>query len=151
MARIVNLNIVVYWYLHILDRLFVMIIALGVGSRTFRPGKKIWPLFEFKYGAAPDPSKQVSMRELMIHSSSTRSPSDKHRWHPTEDVFVVGSMARPNRTIEVFSGLPASYGQKLLNLTGAAITTVNARVAFHPSIPNVIIGGTSSGRMTICR
>lgn len=68
-------------------------------------------------------------------------------WHPSLDMFVVGSMQKP-RMIEVFDG----YGKKMRDFHGDALTAVASRCCFHPSTDKVVIvGGNSSGRVTVAR
>lgn len=68
-------------------------------------------------------------------------------WHPSLDVFVVGSMQKP-RAIEVFDG----RGKKVRDFHGDALTAVASRCCFHPSTDKVVIvGGNSSGRVTVVR
>lgn len=73
------------------------------------------------------------------------------RWHPAtfsnEEIFVVGSMQKP-RTIEVFSG----DGTMLREIRGDALTAVASRCCFHPNANKlIVVGGNSSGRVTIAR
>jgi len=72
------------------------------------------------------------------------------RWHPALDdreIFVVGSMQQP-RTIEVF----ASNGELLREIRGDALTAVASRCCFHPNPDRlVVVGGNSSGRVTVAR
>ncbi|KAL7451878.1 hypothetical protein ACHAWC_003651 [Mediolabrus comicus] len=73
------------------------------------------------------------------------------RWHPAtfsgEEIFVSGSMKKP-RTIEVFRG----DGSLRRELTGDALTAVASRCCFHPSAEKlIVVGGNSSGRLTIAR
>ncbi|KAL7498192.1 hypothetical protein ACHAWT_006086 [Skeletonema menzelii] len=73
------------------------------------------------------------------------------RWHPTsfsgDEIFVIGSMAKP-RQIEVFGG----NGGLLREISGGALTAVASRCCFHPSAEKlIVIGGNSSGRVTIAR
>jgi len=66
-------------------------------------------------------------------------------WHPSLDVFVVGSMQRP-RAIELFD----SQGSKLRDIYGDALTAVASRCCFHPSTEKlIVVGGNSSGRVSI--
>ncbi|KAI2497360.1 hypothetical protein MHU86_17125 [Fragilaria crotonensis] len=68
-------------------------------------------------------------------------------WHPHLDVFVVGSMLKP-RVIEVFD----CHGKKLRDIRGDVLTAVASRCCFHPSTDKVVIvGGNSSGRVTVVR
>ena len=73
------------------------------------------------------------------------------RWHPgtfTEEMFVVGSMQQP-RTIEIFGG---NSGNLLREIRGDALTAVASRCCFHPSVNKLIVlGGNSSGRVTVAR
>lgn len=72
-------------------------------------------------------------------------------WHPgtfgDREIFVVGSMKKP-RCIEVFDGT----GDLLREIRGDALTAVASRCCFHPN-PNriVVVGGNSSGRVTVAR
>lgn len=74
------------------------------------------------------------------------------RWHPSssssnQEIFVVGSMRQP-RCIEVFD----HDGELLREIRGDALTAVASRCCFHPD-PNrlIVVGGNSSGRVTIAR
>ena len=68
-------------------------------------------------------------------------------WHPSQDVFVVGSMNKP-RCIEVFDG----KGELLRAIQGDALASVMSRCAFHPSSEELtIVGGNSSGRVVAVR
>ena len=74
------------------------------------------------------------------------------KWHPTistgEEIFVVGSMAKP-RTVEVFGG---TSGKRLRGISGDALTAVASRCCFHPNPDKlVIVGGNSSGRVTVAK
>lgn len=73
------------------------------------------------------------------------------RWHPAtfsgEEMFVSGSMQKP-RAIEVFGG----NGRLLREIRGSALTAVASRCCFHPSSEKlIVVGGNSSGRVTIAR
>ena len=73
------------------------------------------------------------------------------RWHPAtfsgEEIFVTGSMKKP-RTIEVFGG----DGSLLQEIRGDALTAVASRCCFHPSAEKfIVLGGNSSGRVTVAR
>lgn len=69
-------------------------------------------------------------------------------WHPSLDCFVVGSMRKP-RCVEVFDG--ASTGD-CTTIRGEALTAVASRCCFHPSEDRLtIVGGNSSGRVTVIR
>ena len=69
------------------------------------------------------------------------------RWHPSLDLFVVGSMQQP-RTIEVFD----RDGHVLRRIQGTALTAVASRCCFHPSPDKlVIVGGNSSGKIVVAR
>jgi WD40 repeat protein len=73
------------------------------------------------------------------------------RWHPglsdDGEIFVVGSMSRP-RSIEIYD----HDGGLLREIRGDALTAVASRCCFHPD-PNrlIVVGGNSSGRVTIAR
>lgn len=67
-------------------------------------------------------------------------------WHPSLDIFCVGSMRRP-REIQVYD--PAS---NLANISGDDLTAVASRCCFHYNTDRLsIVGGNSSGRVTIIR
>lgn len=69
------------------------------------------------------------------------------RWHPSLDYFCVGSMDRP-RVVEVFD----AEGDRIRGVSGDSLTAVASRCCFHPSIDQlVLVGGNSSGRVTIIR
>jgi len=70
-------------------------------------------------------------------------------FHPAlDDFFAVGSMRKP-RCVELFD--PAA-GQCLRAITGDALTAVVSRLAFHRRTDKMIlVGGNSSGRVTIVR
>ena len=69
------------------------------------------------------------------------------QWHPSLDVFCVGSMSRP-RCVEVFD----AQGTCMRSVAGDALTAVASRCCFHPSEAQLVIaGGNSSGRVTIIR
>ncbi len=69
------------------------------------------------------------------------------KWHPSLDVFVVGSMSHP-RTMEIFD----ADGNLLRGVQGDALTAVVSRCCFHPSTEQLVLaGGNSSGRVTIVR
>jgi WD40 repeat protein len=69
------------------------------------------------------------------------------QWHPSLDIFVVGSMKRP-RCIELYD----SEGKQLRAIEGEALTAVASRCCFHPSVDKlVVVGGNSSGRMTVLK
>lgn len=72
------------------------------------------------------------------------------QWHPTltnEELFIVGSMARPRR-MEFFNG----DGNLIRGVDGEALTAVVSRCCFHPSTDRLIaLGGNSSGRLTVAR
>lgn len=73
------------------------------------------------------------------------------KWHPStfsgEEIFVSGSMKKP-RTIELFGG----DGSLLREIRGDALTAVASRCCFHPSAEKlIVIGGNSSGRLTVAR
>jgi WD40 repeat protein len=69
------------------------------------------------------------------------------QWHPVADIFVVGCMKHP-RQIEVMD----AKGKALHVLSGDALTAVASRCCFHQSTDQlVVVGGNSSGRVTIFR
>jgi hypothetical protein len=89
-------------------------------------------------------------------------------WHPTLDVFGVGSMARP-RVVDIYTpathkssasnknsndddhpSAPVAFGHQALG--GELLTAVASRLAFHPRTDRLVLaGGNSSGRVTIVR
>lgn len=72
------------------------------------------------------------------------------KWHPSmsEECFVVGSMQQP-RTVEVFGG---NGGKLMRGIQGDALTAVVSRCCFHPSADKlIVVGGNSSGRVTVAR
>jgi hypothetical protein len=69
------------------------------------------------------------------------------QWHPSLDVFCVGSMLKP-RCVQIFD----AHGTCLQSATGSAMTAVASRCCFHPSEDRItIVGGNSSGRVTVVR
>lgn len=72
------------------------------------------------------------------------------RWHPTmseQEIFVVGSMSQP-RCMEVFS----HDGELLRAIRGEALTAVMSRCCFHANADKlIVVGGSSSGRVTVAR
>ena len=70
------------------------------------------------------------------------------RWHPTLEVFTVGSMMQPRR-IEMFGvDKKGKFGVRA-NLKGEGVSAVCSRNCFHPNMP-WLIGGSSSGRVSVC-
>ena len=72
-------------------------------------------------------------------------------WHPgtfsNREMFVVGSMKKP-RCIEIFD----DKGELLREIQGDALTAVASRCCFHPNSSKlIIVGGNSSGRVTVAR
>lgn len=66
-------------------------------------------------------------------------------WHPTLDVFCVGSMSQP-RCVEIYDG------ECLRAVRGAAMTAVASRCCFFADQDRlIVVGGNSSGRVTIVR
>ena len=73
------------------------------------------------------------------------------RWHPgmvsDQEIFVVGSMKKP-RIIEIFG----DNGELLREIRGDALTAVASRCCFHPNANKLtVVGGNSSGRVTVAR
>ena len=69
------------------------------------------------------------------------------RWHPSHDMFTVGSMNKP-RQLEVFS-LDGKKGFKCTGkIKGDAVSAVCSRNCFHDTMP-VLVGGSSSGRIVV--
>ena len=68
-------------------------------------------------------------------------------WHPTLDIFVVGSMQKP-RAIEIFD----AGGSKVRDVYGNGLTAVASRCCFHSSTEKlIVVGGNSSGRVCVVR
>ena len=74
------------------------------------------------------------------------------QWNPdtfssNKEIFVVGGMQQP-RTMAVFSG----DGELLRESQGDALTAVPSRCCFRPSADKlIVVGGNSSGRVTVAR
>ena len=73
------------------------------------------------------------------------------KWHPSSfsdrELFVVGSMKKP-RCIEIFD----DKGELLKEIRGEALTAVASRCCFHPTSSKlIVVGGNSSGRVTVAR
>lgn len=72
------------------------------------------------------------------------------RWHPSTmvgEMFIVGSMQKP-RCIEIFG----QDGKVLREVRGDALSAVASRCCFHPNADRlIVVGGNSSGRVTIAR
>jgi hypothetical protein len=74
-------------------------------------------------------------------------------FHPQLDIFSVGSMSKPRR-VEIFDPSATKTGGDgcLRAVAGDALTAVASRLAFHPrSDQLILVGGNSSGRVTILR
>lgn len=73
------------------------------------------------------------------------------QWHPTmtsQEMFVVGCMKQP-RTVELFSG---ADGKRLRGISGESLTAVVSRCCLHPREDRlIVVGGNSSGRVTVAR
>jgi len=70
------------------------------------------------------------------------------RFHPSVDIFCVGSMKHP-RQMEIFSAEEASL---IGAVSGESLSAVASRCCFHPSTDTLtVVGGNSSGRVTILR
>jgi len=68
-------------------------------------------------------------------------------WHPQRELFICGSMAQPRR-MELFD----DQGTLLRGIQGEQLSAVTSRCDFHPSLDKLImVGGNSSGRVTIIR
>jgi len=99
------------------------------------------------HGSATKPTKP---RQSIRHDNMTGRwlSTFMARWHPTLDHFVVGSMSKP-RCIEVFDG---ANGACAAVLRGDALTAVASRCCFHSAEDRIaIVGGNSSGRVTVVR
>jgi len=69
------------------------------------------------------------------------------RWHPSEDIFVVGCLKQP-RQVEIFN----NDGTLISGIGGESLTAVASRCCFHPrSDTPIVVGGNSSGRVSILR
>jgi len=87
------------------------------------------------------------------------------QWHPSRNLFVVGSMAPQPRRMEIFGYDNKSSKTKdtavnsfmnartiVGNVEEGCLTSVVSRCCFHPSENEMIVcGGSSSGRVTVCR
>lgn len=72
-------------------------------------------------------------------------------FHPQLDIFSVGSMRQP-RCVEIFDPAAADGDGCLRGVSGDAMTAVASRLAFHPRSDHLIlVGGNSSGRVTVTR
>ncbi|KAJ1526256.1 hypothetical protein ONE63_009411 [Megalurothrips usitatus] len=71
----------------------------------------------------------------------------KATWHPQrEDVFLVGSMDKPTRKLQIYG----IHGQPVHNLTSENLVTIPAVHAWHPTLP-LIAGANSAGRVHVFR
>jgi hypothetical protein len=67
-------------------------------------------------------------------------------WHPSLDIFCVGSMRRP-REIQVFDS-----SENMRNIVGDDLTAVASRCCFHARTDQLtVVGGNSSGRVNVVR
>lgn len=99
-----------------------------------------------KKGGGP----MIRPRDVIRHNNQTGRwlTTFMAQWHPELDVFCVGSMQKP-RAIDVFDG---ASGDHLRAIQGDALTAVASRCCFHPSAEQIVlIGGNSSGRITVIR
>ncbi|CAB9512984.1 WD repeat-containing protein 76 [Seminavis robusta] len=70
------------------------------------------------------------------------------QWHPSLDIFCVGSMAKP-RAVDVYDG---ESGDHMRAIRGETLSSVFSRCCFHPSLEHLIlVGGNSSGRVSVIR
>ena len=104
-----------------------------------------------------DITKDAHLSNKKILKPTRRIRHDNHtgrwlstfmaQWHPSMDIFVVGSMRKP-RAIELFD----NDGEELRAIQGESLTAVASRCCFHPSQDKLIlVGGNSSGRVTVVR
>lgn len=104
-----------------------------------------------------DLTKDAHLSNKKILEPTRRVRHDNHtgrwlstfmaQWHPSMDIFVVGSMRKP-RAIELFD----SDGEELRAIEGESLTAVASRCCFHPCQDKLIlVGGNSSGRVTVVR
>lgn len=119
-------------------------------------------LFEDLHLSINEPSSPKKRKDPSILKPYKSIPHDNMtgRWlttfhgifHPQMDVFAVGSMRQP-RCIELFDPSGERQPKHLLRtVTGDALTAVASRLAFHPRTDQlIIVGGNSSGRVTIIR
>lgn len=71
----------------------------------------------------------------------------KATWHPQrEDVFLIGSMDKPTRKLQIFG----IHGQPVHNLTSEHLVTIPAVNAWHPTLP-LIAGANAAGRVHVFR
>ena len=136
-----------------------MISAKSVNSAFFSPSGK--SLLTTTMANTLDLVSNAHLENDLIKSPTHRIRHDNNtgrwlstfmaQWHPTltnEELFVVGSMARPRR-MEFFNG---ADGNMIRALEGEALTAVVSRCCLHPSTDRLIaLGGNSSGRLTIAR
>ena len=130
----------------------------SVNSAFFSPsGKRIVTTTQSNY---LDILEDVHLSSGVITKPMTRIRHDNQtgrwlctfmaQWHPSasEECFVVGSMQKP-RTIEVFNG---ANGELLRGIQGDSLTAVASRCCFHLSADRlIVVGGNSSGRVTVAR
>ena len=94
-------------------------------------------------------NNQERERLLTVSPSSTRAwlSTFMAQWHPSLEIFVCGSMAKPRR-MEIFD----DQGKAIRVLQGEALGSAASRCCFHPSEEKIIdVGGNSSGRVTVAR
>jgi len=126
-----------------------------VVSTTMAHKLDVFRDFHLSTSAAASGKKKTAPTVRPLHS--IRHDNMTGRWlttfqavfHPQLDnLFAVGSMSRP-RCVEIFD--PAS-GTCRRAVSGDALTAVASRLAFHPRTDRLIlVGGNSSGRVTIIR
>lgn len=90
----------------------------------------------------------ISPNRRIVHNNQTgRWLATLHAtWHPSQDIFVVGSMAQP-RCMEIFNenGIVRSVRGEMLN-------SVASRCCFHPSMEEIMcLGGNSSGKVFLLK
>jgi len=94
-------------------------------------------------------NKYIKPSHSILHNNQTGRwlTTLMARFHPLyDDLFCVGCMKQP-RQIEIFS---ASPGKMVRNISGEALSSVASRTNFHPTLP-IVVGGNSSGRVTVVR
>lgn len=102
------------------------------------------------------PKKRKSSKEFIAPDRAIRHNNQTGRWlttfmaqwHPELDIFCIGSMQKP-RAIDVYDG---ASGEHMRAIEGDALTSVASRCCFHLSKDKlVLVGGNSSGRVTVIR
>ena len=109
--------------------------------------------------------KYINPNQSLYHDNHTGRwlSTFMARFHPSMDIFCVGSMQQPRR-VEIFTASAAASSSSssssttkqkqhlLRGITGDALTAVVSRCCFHPRRDRlIVVGGNSSGRVTVVR